>query len=83
MVASVRGLQNSINNLYIEDMGFLSGSDGKASACNAGDQVRSLGWEDPLEKEMAIHSRTVAWKIPWTEELGRLQSMGSQRVGHD
>ena len=39
--------------------------------------VRSLGWEDPLEKEMAIHSRTIAWKIPWTEEPGRLQSMGS------
>ena len=41
--------------------------------------VRSLGWEDPLEKEMAIHSNTVAWKIPWTEEPGRLQSMGLQR----
>ena len=39
-------------------------------------QVRSLGWEDPLEKEMAIHSRTIAWKTPWTEEPGRLQSMG-------
>ena len=39
-------------------------------------RVRSLGWEDPLEKEMAIHSRTIAWKIPWTEEPGRLQSMG-------
>ena len=46
-------------------------------------RVRSLGREDPLEKEMAIHSSTIAWKIPWTEELGRLQSMGSQRVGHD
>ena len=46
-------------------------------------RVRSLGWEDPLEKEMAIHSSTRAWKIPWTEEPGRLQSMGSQRVGHD
>ena len=46
-------------------------------------RVRSLGWEDPLEKEMAIHSRTIAWKIPWTEEPGRLQPMGSQRVGHD
>ena len=46
-------------------------------------QVRSLGWEDPLEKEMAIHSRTIAWKIPWAEETGRLQFMGSQRVGHD
>ena len=45
--------------------------------------VQSLGWEDPLEKEMAIHSRTVAWKIPWTEEPARLQSMESQRVGND
>ena len=45
--------------------------------------VQSLGWEDPLEKEMAIHSSTIAWKITWTEEPGRLQSMGSQRVGHD
>ena len=43
--------------------------------------VRSLGLEDPLEKEMAIHSSTLAWKIPWMEEPGRLQSMGSQRVG--
>ena len=40
--------------------------------------VRSLGWEDPLEKEMAPHSSTIAWKIPWTEEPGRLQSTGSQ-----
>ena len=46
-------------------------------------QVRSLGWEDPLEKEMAIYSRTIAWNIPWTEEPGRLQSMKLQRVGHD
>ena len=45
--------------------------------------VRSLGWEDPLEKEIATHSSTIAWKIPWTEEPGRLQSVGSQRVGHD
>ena len=45
--------------------------------------VRSLGGEDPLEKEMATHSSTLAWKIPWTEEPCRLQSMGSQRVGHD
>ena len=45
--------------------------------------VQSLGWEDPLEKEMATHSSTLAWKIPWTEEPGRLQSTGSQRVGHD
>ena len=45
--------------------------------------VRSLGREDPLEKEMATHSSTLAWKIPWVEEHGRLQSMGLQRVGHD
>ena len=43
----------------------------------------SLGWEDPLEKEMATNSSTLTWRIPWTEEPGRLQSMGSQRVGHD
>ena len=46
-------------------------------------RVRSLGREDPLEKEMATHSSILAWKIPWTEELGWLLSMGSQRVGHD
>ena len=45
--------------------------------------VRSLGWEDPLKKEMATHSSILAWKIPWMEERGRLQSMGSQIVGHD
>ena len=45
--------------------------------------VQSLGQEDPLEKEMATHSSTAAWKIPWMEETGRLQSMGSQRIGHD
>ena len=45
--------------------------------------VRSLGWEDPLEKEMATHSSTLVWKIPRTEEPGRLQSMGSQTVGYD
>ena len=46
-------------------------------------RVRSLGWEDPLEKEVATHSSNLAWKVPWTEEPGGLQSMGSQRVGHD
>ena len=62
---------------------FPGGSDSKVSACNAGDPVQSLGREDPLEKEMVTHSRTLAWRIPWIEEPGRLQSMGSQRVGHD
>ena len=46
-------------------------------------QVRSLGREDPLEKEMATHSSTLAWKIPWTEKPGRLQPVGAQRVRHD
>ena len=45
--------------------------------------VQSQGWEDPLEKGMGIHSSTLAWKISWTEEPGGLQSMGSQRAGHD
>ena len=45
--------------------------------------VRSLGWEDPPEKEMAAHSSTIAWKIPWSEEPGRLQSMGSQKIRRD
>ena len=45
--------------------------------------VRFLGWEDPLEKEMATHSSILAWRIPWTEEPGGLQSMGLQRVGHN
>ena len=46
-------------------------------------RVQSLGWEDPLRKEMAAHSSTLAWKIPWTEHCGRLQSMGSQKVRHN
>ena len=46
-------------------------------------QVQPLGWEDSLEKEIATHSSILAWRIPWTEEPGRLQSTGSQRVGHD
>ena len=46
-------------------------------------QVQSLTWKDPLEKGMATHSSVLAWRIPWTEEPGGLQSMGSQRVGHD
>ena len=56
---------------------FPGGSDGIAAAYNEGDPVRSLGREDPLEKDMATHASTLAWKIPWTEEPGRLQSTGS------
>ena len=63
--------------------GFPGGSEGKASACNMGDLGSIPGLEDPLEKEMATHSNILAWRIPWTEEPGRLQSVGSQRVRHD
>ena len=56
---------------------------GRESAGNAGAQVRVLGQEGPLENGMATHSSNLAWKIPWTEEPGGLQSMGSPRVGHD
>ena len=59
---------------------FPGGSDGKESAFKAGDPDSILGWEGPLEMEMATHSSILAWKIPWMEEPGRLQSMGSQRV---
>ena len=55
----------------------------KCLSTNQETHVQSLIWEDPLEKEMAIHFSTIAWKIPWTEEPGRLLSMGSQRVRHD
>ena len=64
-------------------MDFSSGSDGKESACSAGDLGQSLGWEDPLEEGMATHSSILAWRIAWTEEPGGLQSMGLQRVGLD
>ena len=65
------------------DIPFLSlpgGSEGKESACNAGDQVGSLGREDPPEKGMATLSSILAWEIPWTEKPGWLQSLGLQRV---
>ena len=64
-------------------LGFPGGSDGKESVYNVEIWVQSLGWEDPLEKGIATHSSILAWRIPWTEEPGGLQSMGSQGVGHD
>ena len=67
-------------------MGFPDGSVGKKPPANAGDlemQVQSLGWEDPMEKEMVTLCSTPAWKIPWIEEPGRLQLMEPQRVRHD
>ena len=62
---------------------FLGGSHCKESACNTGDPGSIPGQEDPLEKGMATYSSVLAWRIPWTEEPGRLQFMGSQRVGHN
>ena len=66
--------------------GIPGGSDGKESAHVAGDPgsiIQSLGQEDPLETGIATHYSILAWRIPWTEEPGRLQSMGLQRVRHD
>ena len=65
------------------DMAFLVAQRVKRLPTMQETRVQSLGQEDPLEKEMATHSSTLAWKIPWSEKPGRLQSMGSQRVGHD
>ena len=74
---------SKLKNKHTQENGFPGGSDGKASASYEETQVQSLGWEDPLEKEMATHSSILAWKIPWMEEPGRLQSTGSQGVRHD
>ena len=63
--------------------GFPGSSDGKESAFNSGDPGSIPGLEDPLEKEMATHSSILAWRILWIEEPGRLQSMGSQKFGHN
>ena len=70
-------------NLIFWNKGFPGGLVVKRRPAMQETWVRSLGREDPLEKEMATHSSTLAWKIPWTEEPCKLQSMGSQKVGHD
>ena len=62
---------------------FTGGSRVKNPLANQETGFPSLGWEDPLEKEMAAHSNILVWEIPWTEEPGGLHSMGLQRVGHD
>ena len=68
------------DNLF---MGFPGGSVVKNPPAMWETWVRSLGWEDPLEEGMTTHSSILAWRIPWTEEPGGIQSMGLQRVGHD
>ena len=72
----------SISAIFIH-LGLSQWHPSACSAGDAGDVAPSLGWEDALVEEMATHSSILAWEIPWTEEPGRLQSMGSQRVGHD
>ena len=74
-------LERLISSDFTMYLGFPGGSDGKAAVWET--RVQSLGWEDPLEKEMPTDSSTLAWKIPWTAEPGRLQSVGLQRVRHD
>ena len=77
-----RGKAHSAKCLIcILTLGFPCGSVGKESSCSR--QCKNLGQEDHLEKVMATHSTIFAWKIPWSEEPGGLQSMGSQRAGHD
>ena len=68
---------------FYENRGLPGGSVVKNPPATQETQVPFLGWEDPLEEEMATHSRILAWETPWTEEPGGLQSMGSQRVGHN
>ena len=72
----------NILQMYSSSLGFPGGSYGKESACNAGDLGLIPGWEDYLEEEMAACFSILAWRIPWTEEPGRLQSIGLQRVRH-
>ena len=81
-LASLRGKMDLVNLLLYLRASLVAQTVKRLSAMLE-TWVRSLGREYPLEKEMATHSSTFACKIPWTEEPGRLQSMGSQRVGHD
>ena len=71
----------SFVGLKVDLGGFPDGSVVKTPPARQETRVQSLGWEDPLEEEMAVHSSILARKIPWTQEPGRLQSMGSQKVG--
>ena len=79
----LKRLSSSSRTLFISSCASLMASPVKRLPAMRETRVRFLGRESPLEKEMAIHSSTLAWKIPWTEEPDRIQSMGSQRVGHD
>ena len=82
-LAKVLELQYSVPLIYLIPWASLVAQRLKCLPAMREIQLRSLGWEDPLGKEMATHSSILAWRIPWREEPGGLQSMGSQRVGHD
>ena len=82
MLCSMQDLSPCLSCFSVS-LDFPGGSDGKASAYSVGDPGLIPGLGRSLKKEMAPHSSTLAWKIPWTEEPGRLHSMGSQRVGYD
>ena len=81
--AQEQGTQAAETGDHFAHQGFPGGAEVRASACNAGDLGSIPGCEDPLEKEMANHSSILAWRLPWTEGPGGLQSTGSQRVRHD
>ena len=74
--------QPRLSDWTIQKIGLLRWLTGKEAACQCR-RLEKIGWEDPLEKEMAFHSSILAWEIPWTEEAGGLQSLGLQRVGQD
>ena len=75
--------EKKVGSVHLCSLGFSDGSMVKNLPATREMQFRSLGQEDPLEEEMATHSTILAWRIPWTEEPSGLQSMGSQRVGHN
>ena len=81
--SSGRRILGPVDLLKTFTLAFLGGSDGKESTCNANDLVSIPGLGRSLEEEMATHSSILAWRIPWTEDPSWVQSMGSQRVGHN
>ena len=81
--SKVTATWNVVNHPLASSRAFPGGSAAKKSACSVGDLGSVPAWEDPLEKGTATHSSILAWRIPWTEEPGRLQFMGSQRAGHE
>ena len=82
MVSLMLKLQQTVFCHVLKSVGFPGGSDGKESACNVGDKGSVLGSGRSLEEGMATHSSILAWRLPWTEEPGGLQSIQWQRVGH-